>query len=83
MENRFRLLNLLGLFFKVAGWVLFIVIGLIGTVAILTGSEMAQSTPKWGVVFTLLTGAFWLVVFYTIGEVIKLLLAIEERTRRS
>jgi len=82
VNNRFKLLKIFGVIFKVTGGVLFTVIGIIGTVALLIGKDLPQGTPRWTAVFTFLQGTFWLLLFYTFGEIIRLLLVIEEQTRK-
>lgn len=83
MNSEFKVIRMLASFFKIAAWVLLLVIGGVGSVAVLMGTEGTQAVPKWSFVFNLLTGAFWFLIFYTVSEVIKLLLAIEANSRKS
>ena len=82
MNAEFKVLKVFVSFFKVVAWTLFLVIGGVGSVAVLMGTDGVQPVPKWSFVFNLLTGAFWFLIFYTVSEVIKLLLAIEAQSRK-
>ena len=83
MNSNFKLLRTFATVFQVGAWILLMVIGGIGSVAVFTNGGAGQTAvPKWSFVFQLLTGAFWFLVFYTISEVIKLLLAIEAQSRK-
>ncbi|MBI3318895.1 MAG: hypothetical protein HYZ90_07155 [Candidatus Omnitrophica bacterium] len=81
MENRFRQLKVLGVVFKVVAWGAGIV-GAVGAVGTLM-SGGSPGTPRGVSAMILLVSALYFVIFYTVGEVIRLLLAIEERTRKS
>ena len=82
MASEFKLLKLFSGLFKVTAWTLLLVIAGVGSVAIFMGSDAAQPMPKWSFLMNVLTGLFWFVIFYTISEIIKLLLAIEAQSRR-
>ncbi|MCM8794943.1 MAG: hypothetical protein NC819_03985 [Candidatus Omnitrophica bacterium] len=83
MSETFKLLKIFSSFFKMAAWTLLLVVGGVGTVATLMGTDGSFPTPKWGAILALLTGIFWFVIFYTISEVIRILLAIEANSRKT
>lgn len=80
MEKRFGLLRTFGLVFKILAWAS-LVIGAIGAVGILVTGGTPE-TPRAVSLVILLVSAIYFVIFYTVGEVIKLLLTIEENTRK-
>jgi hypothetical protein len=81
MEKKFKLLRTFGVVFKVLAWAA-LVIGAIGTVGVLVTGGTPE-TPRAMSIVILIVGALYFVIFYTIGEVVKLLLAIEEQTRKT
>lgn len=81
MEKKFKLLHLFGTVFKVLAWAA-LVIGVIGTVGVLVTGGTPE-TPRAMSAVILIVGALYFVIFYTVGEVIKVLLAIEEQTKKS
>ncbi len=83
MNSDFKLLKVFASLFRIAAWVLLLVIGGVGSVAVFMGTGVGQPVPKWYCVQNLLVGAFWFLIFYTISEVIKILLAIEARSRKT
>ncbi len=79
MQN-FRLLRIFGVIFKVFAWII-IVIGLIGTVSLFLKGGTPE-VPRTLSISILTQSAVLFLVFYALGEVIKLLLVLEERTRK-
>ena len=80
MEDRFRLLKIFSKVFKVVAWAA-LVIGLVGVVGILISGGTPE-TPRAMALQVLLSAALSFVIFYTIAEVIRLLLVIAEQTRK-
>ena len=86
MENRFKLLGIFSLIFKVVAWgcLLLGIVGAVGVFVATAGSAPAQGAPprlvSMGVVVAVWTLFF--LIFYTVSESIKLLLAIEENSRK-
>lgn len=91
MEKRFGALRVIGIIFKVLGVIVFL-IALIAAVAALVGGTARMLAPgDWrfmmrglGVLsglWILLWGAISAVFLYGIGEVLDLLIAVEENTR--
>ena len=81
MDKKFKLLRTFSVVFKILAWAT-LVIGLVGTVGVLVAGGTPE-TPKAMSVVILIVGALYFVIFYTVGEVIKVLLAIEEQTRKT
>ena len=80
MEDRFKLLKIFGLLFKVMGWAA-LVVGIVGAVGVLVGGGAPQ-TPRAVSLAVFLSSALYFILFYTLGEIIRLLLAIEAQTRK-
>ncbi|MDT8899018.1 MAG: hypothetical protein ACPLUL_11680 [Thermanaerothrix sp.] len=91
MEKRFGALRVIGIIFKVLGVIVFL-IALIAAVAALVGGAARMLGPgDWrfmmrglgvlGSLWILLWGAISAVFLYGIGEVLDLLIAVEENTR--
>ena len=80
MEKKFKLLRTFGVVFKVLAWAA-LVIGAIGTVGVLVTGGTPEAPRAMSIVI-LIVGALYFVIFWTVGEVVKLLLAIEEQTRK-
>ncbi len=81
MEERFRLLKVFGLVFKVLAWAA-LIFGLVGVVGVLISGGTPE-TPRAMALQVFLSTGLSFVIFYTVAEVIKLLLTIEEQTRKS
>ncbi len=97
MEKRYKLLRLIATLWKVLAW-LVLIVGLLGSVGALLmalvggmGQTMGQMTgfnvagPLIGLLM-MLSGAivsiFYFAMLYTFGEVLMVLIQIEENTRR-
>ncbi len=81
MDSSFKLLRNLGVIFKLVAWAA-LVFGLIGMVGVLMGGG-APGTPRGVSFIILLVSVLYFVIFYTVAEVIKLLLVLEERSRKT
>ncbi len=96
MEKRYKLLRLIATLWKILAW-LILVVGLLGSVGVLImamvgsmGQTLEQATgfnvggPILGLL-ALLSGALgsivYFIIFYTFGEVLNVLIQIEENTR--
>ncbi len=80
MENRFKLLKIFGLIFKIVAWGA-LVFGLIGAVGILvTGGTPA--TPRASSIIVLLVGVLYFIIFYTVSQIIEVLLVLLENTKK-
>ncbi len=80
MRN-FKLLKVFGVVFKVFAWII-LIIGLVGTVGLFIKGASPE-VPKTQMIISILTQSLVLfLVFYALGEVIKLLLVLEERSRK-
>ncbi len=82
MNNPFKLLKIFGVVFKVIAGVLFVIIGVIGTVGILITKDLPPGMSRWVALPQFLQGVFLFLLLYTLGEIIRLLLVIEEQTRK-
>ncbi len=86
MERRFKLLRVFGIIFKILAWgALFL--GLVGAVGVVVAGSNGQPqgvppSPLAGVVVVLSAWSLIFIIFYTVSEMIKLLLAIEENSRK-
>lgn len=81
MENRFRLLKVFSATFKVLAIVM-LVLMVVGIVGIVTG-EKPQGVPIVQVVTNMMVGlVVTSLMFYSLGEIIRVLLKIEEQTRK-
>jgi len=96
MEKRFRILRIVGTLYKVLAWIVLVtgVLSAFGSLIFsvaggaLIPQEYGQGLPIGGAVLgitsfltLLIVSAFQFVLFYSVGELIYLLLAIEENTR--
>jgi hypothetical protein len=79
MEKQFRLLRTFSVIFKVLAWAC-LVIGIVGAIGVLVSGGTPETPRVMGPVILLVFLGYFL-LFYTGGEVIQLLLAIEENTR--
>lgn len=80
MENRFALLKNFGIIFKVVAWAA-LIIGLVGAVGVLVGGGTPEA-PRGVSLVILLVSLLYFLIFYTVGELIRVLLVIEEQTRK-
>ena len=80
MEN-FKVLKIFGIVFKVFAWVI-LVVGLIGAAGFFVKGGTSE-VPKTISISILTQSLVLFLVFYAFGEVIKLLLVLEERTKKS
>lgn len=78
--NRFKILKIFSLIFKVLAFAS-VAIGLITAVGVFVSGGTPEVPRQMSILFVV-GGAFQFVVFYTVGDLIRLLLAIEEQTRR-
>ncbi len=81
MERNFKLLRVFSVFFKVFAWVA-LIIGLIGVVGILMKGGTPE-TPKTLSISMLAVSLLYFVIFYAAGDAIRLLLVLEERSKKS
>ena len=79
--DRFRILKILSIVFKVLAFAS-VVIGLVAAVGVLVSGGTPE-VPRQTSLLLVVGGVFQFVVFFTVSEVIRLLLAIEEQTRKS
>ncbi len=79
--DRFKILKIFGLIFKVLAFAS-VAIGLMTAVGVFVSGGTPEVPRQMSFLF-IVGGAFQFFVFYTVGEVIRLLLAIEEQTRKS
>lgn len=79
--DRFKILKIFGLIFKVLAFAS-VVIGLITAVGIFVSGGTPEMPPQTGLLLVV-GGVFQFLVFYTVGDLIRLLLAIEEQTRKT
>ena len=80
MGEQFRLLKIFGLIFRVFAWAA-LAFGLVGAVGVLISGGTPE-TPRAMALQVLLSTGLSFVIFYTVAELIKLLLLVEERTRK-
>ncbi len=82
MEKRFRLLKVFSVTFKVLS-LLMLALMVVGLVGIAVG-EKPQGIPLAQVVTNMIVAMLVTsLMFYSLGEIIRVLLAIEEQTRKS
>ena len=84
MGNRFKLLRVFGLIFKVIAWVS-LFLGIVGAVGIFVATApQGQGIPPKavGIAVVLVAWTLFFLIFYTVSELIKLLLTIEENSRK-
>lgn len=83
MEDRFKLLRIFSVIFRVLAWA-GLVLGFLGIGGILVNAKGASAALRGTAVLNLLIRALlFFLVFYTAGETIRVLLAIEQNTRRT
>ena len=80
MQNSHRILNISSIIFKVLAWSALLV-GMVGSVGLLV-SGGTPATPRSNSAVILFVSALYFVIFFTVSEVIKMLLAIEQNTRK-
>ena len=80
MEKRHKGLHALSVVFTVVAWVA-VVIGVIGAVGILVGGG-APDTPRAVSLAVLGIGALYFCLFNALSGILRLLLVIEEQTRK-
>ena len=81
MPDRFRILRVIAVLFKVIAWAALLV-GIIGAVGLFL-SKGNPATPK-GVSFViLLVSSLYFMVFFALSEIIHLLFVIEQQTRKT
>lgn len=80
MSHRFKGLRIFAVAFKVVAWVA-LLIGIIATVGVLLAGG-TPGTPRGVSVVILVVSLLYFLIFFTVGEVIQLLLTIEEQTRK-
>jgi len=82
MTNSFGLLKILSMVFKVLAWVvlLLMLVGLVGT--LVASRNPASPVPTPMILNMAFSGVLAFLMLFTFGEVIRLLLAIEQQTRK-
>ncbi len=80
MENQFKMLRIFGILFKVVAWGA-LLFGLIGTVTVIMGGG-SPSQPRSVAVVVLLVSMLYFMIFYTVSEIIKVLLHLVENTKK-
>jgi len=82
MTNSFGLLKILSIVFKVLAWVvlLLMMIGLVGN--LITNKELSGPPLVQAIVNTVLSSIMAFLMLFAFGEVIRLLLAIEQQTHK-
>ncbi len=82
MTNSFGLLNLLSRVFKILAWVvlLLMMVGLVGT--LVASKDPASPVPVPMILNMAFSGVLAFLMLFAFGEVIRLLLTIEQQTRK-
>ena len=82
MEDRFKILKVLSTVLKVTAWGILLVLA-IGLVGLFVGAK-AQELPAAQIAVNMVIGSILtFLVLYAVSEIIRILLVIEEQTRRS
>ncbi len=82
MGNPFKLLKILSVIFRILAWV-GLVIAVVGIVGVLVAPSTPEVPARSALVANLVISALlFFLVFYTVGEIIRVLLAIEQNTRK-
>ena len=83
MKNSFGLLKILSGIFKVLAFLVLILmlIGLVGTL-VAAGKDPASRVPPPVILNMVFSGILAFLMLFALGEVIRLLLAIESQTRK-
>ncbi|MBI3616032.1 MAG: hypothetical protein HY211_05915 [Candidatus Omnitrophica bacterium] len=87
MEKRFKLLRIFGLIFKVIAWAC-LLLGIVGAVGVFVAGTAPQAPgakvppPAIAIAVVLAAWTLFFLIFYTVSELIKLLLTIEENSRK-
>lgn len=80
MGSPFKLLRIFGVLFKGVAWAA-LVVGIVGAVGVLVGGGTPQA-PRSISMAIFLSSALYFILFYTLGEIIRLLLVVEQNTRK-
>jgi Zn-dependent protease with chaperone function len=81
MKEKYWILRKVALIFKVFAWIA-ATLGVVFCVIILVGGGTPEA-PRATSLLALLLGFFYLVFFYMIAEVLRVLMDIEENTRKT
>lgn len=82
MSERFRVLRILSVVFKVIAW-LFLILILVGAVGISVAAKEAPAPQRIQAVVQIVIEGFWrFLVLYGLGEICRILIAIEAQTRK-
>ena len=85
MPSSFRLLRISSTLFKVLAWVL-LVLMLVGMTGLLVASKQAGGSERaqmvQGMVQMFFSGLIFFLLFFALGEIVRILLAIEAQTRK-
>ena len=76
----FKLLKIFSVIFKILAWVI-VLVGLVGTVGLFMKGGTPE-VPKTMSISILTQSLVLFLVFYTFGEIIRLLLVLEERSKK-
>lgn len=80
MGNSFKLLRIFSRVFKVMAWLVLILIG-VGLAGVILSKDPDANTPPV-LLNMLFSGLVGFVLMYSLGEIIRVLLAIESNTRK-
>lgn len=80
MENSFKLLKVFSVIFKILAWLVLVMIAVGVTGVILTKDPEANTAPV--LLNMAFSGLVGFLVMYSLGEIIRILLAIESNTRK-
>ncbi len=85
MAPPFRLLRIFSVLFKILAWVL-LVLMLIGFVGLVVASKGAGGPERGQAIQAMMqmavSGVIFFLIFFALGEIIRILLAIESQTRK-
>ena len=85
MPSSFRLLRIFSTLFKVLAWVL-LVLMLVGMAGLLVASKQAGGPERaqmlQGMIQMFFSGLIFFFLFFALGEIVRILLAIEAQTRK-
>ena len=81
MNEPFNLLRVAALLFKVIAWFVLILMA-VGIVALLIGSDAQTPLPVPVLLNMVFSGLVGFLLFFALGEIVRLLLAIESNTRK-
>jgi hypothetical protein len=82
MNEPFKLLKISALLFKVIAWFVLILMA-VGIVALLIGSDAQAPLPVPVLLNMVFSGLVGFLLFFALGEIVRVLLAIEANTRKT